>query len=186
LCYPSYVRFYKFIDRRADAWHCSDGILAHAFIFDRYRPYFTPYNDHACDNGVLTVAQLTIFFDGGCPLCAREIGHLERLDHAKNLAFEDIYAPLFSERFPHIDQHKADQILHGQWHDGGIIYGLEVTYHSWALVGKGHWVAILRWPIFKQLAQLGYRFFARYRHRISALLTGELRCDRCDIGGPSK
>ena len=76
------------------------------------------------------MAQLTIFFDGGCPLCAREIGHLERLDYAKNLAFEDIYAPLFSERFPHIDQHKADQILHGQWQDGGIIYGLEVTYYS--------------------------------------------------------
>lgn len=130
------------------------------------------------------MSELTIFYDGGCPLCAAEIAHLERLDSGKKLFFEDIYAPLFRERFPHIDQHKADKILHGQWNNGGMIYGLDVTYHSWALVGKRHWVAILRWPLFKQLAQLGYRFFARYRHRISALVTGKPRCDRCEISGP--
>jgi len=106
------------------------------------------------------VAELTIFFDGGCPLCAAEIGHLERLDGAKKMAFEDIYAPLFSERFPHIDVKKADLVLHGQWADGSIIYGLDVTYHSC--------------------------FFARYRHRISALVTGKPRCERCDVNEPSK
>lgn len=132
------------------------------------------------------MTELTIFYDAGCPLCAREIGHLERLDNAKKLAFEDIYAPLFTERFPHINLLKADRILHGQWQDGAMIYGLDVTYHSWALVGKGHWVAILRWPLFKQLAELGYRFFARYRHRISALLTGKPRCDRCDVSDSSQ
>ena len=132
------------------------------------------------------MTQLTIFFDGGCPLCAAEIGHLERLDRDKNLAFEDIYAPSFNERFPHINPQQADKILHGQWQDGGIIYGLDVTYHSWALVGKRHWVAILRWPIFKQMAQLGYRFFARYRHRISALVTGKPRCETCNIRDDQK
>mgnify|MGYP001024463301 CR=1 FL=1 len=125
------------------------------------------------------MTQLTMFFDGGCPLCASEIRHLEKLDRDKKIAFEDIYAPLFTERFPHIDVKKADLVLHGQWSDGSIIYGLDVTYHSWALVGRGHWVAILRWPVFKQLAQLGYRFFARYRHRISALVTGKGRCEPC-------
>ena len=42
---------------------------------------------------------------------------------------------LFNEKFPHIDQQAADLILHGQWRDGTIIYGLDVTYHSWDLVG---------------------------------------------------
>lgn len=132
------------------------------------------------------MTELTIFFDGGCPLCSREISHLERLDTSKKLAFEDIYAPLFNEKFPHIDQQAADLILHGQWRDGTIIYGLDVTYHSWDLVGKGHWVAVLRWPIIRPLAQLGYRFFAKYRHRISALVTGKARCERCEVSGPSK
>ena len=132
------------------------------------------------------MSEFTIFFDGGCPLCAAEIGHLEKLDRDQKIAFEDIYAPNFRERFPHIEVSKADKILHGQWADGTLIYGLDVTYHSWALVGKKHWVAILRWPVFKQLAQLGYRFFARYRHRISSLVTGKPRCERCEINVDAK
>jgi predicted DCC family thiol-disulfide oxidoreductase YuxK len=129
------------------------------------------------------VVELTIFYDGGCPLCAAEISHIQRLDTDKKMAFEDIYAPHFSKRFPHIDQQQADLILHGEWKNGGMIYGLDVTYHSWALVGKGHWVAVFRWPFFKQVANIGYRFFARYRHRISAFVTGKPRCERCDISG---
>jgi len=145
-----------------------------------------PLNNYLYVDGAVKLTELTIFFDGGCPLCASEIGHLERLDSGKKLSFEDIYAPFFSERFPHIELQKADLILHGQWRDGSMIYGLDVTYHSWALVGKGHWVAILRWPIFRQIAQLGYRFFAKYRHRISSLVTGKPRCERCEDGSLSK
>jgi predicted DCC family thiol-disulfide oxidoreductase YuxK len=92
------------------------------------------------------------------PLCAAEINHLERLDSDNKIAFEDIYASLFGERFPHINQQQADRILHGEWNDGRMIYGLDVTYFSWYLVGKWHWVAILGWPFFKQVANLGYRF----------------------------
>lgn len=132
------------------------------------------------------MTELTIFYDGGCPLCTSEIRHLERLDRGNKLVFEDIYAPFFTEQFPHIDLQQADKVLHGQWNDGSMIYGLDVTYHSWTLVGKRHWVAILRWPLFKQTAQLGYGFFARHRHRISAIVTGKPRCERCDIGGSSK
>ncbi len=91
--------------------------------------------------------------------------------------------PLFGERFPHIDQQQADRILHGEWSDGRMIYGLDVTYFSWSLVGKRHWVAILRWPFFNPVANLGYRLFARYRHRISALVTGKPRCGRCEESG---
>lgn len=52
------------------------------------------------------MTELTIFFDGGCPLCVAEIGHLERLDSANKIAFEDIYAPSLSERFPQVDVKK--------------------------------------------------------------------------------
>ena len=186
LCYSINDWVYEPIVGRTDDWWRRKSLLALAFIPHEHRYGAAPCNDHTFVYGVLIVTELTIFFDGGCPLCAREIAHLERLDTRKKLAFENIYAPLFSENFPHIDQQAADLILHGQWRDGTIIYGLDVTYHSWALVGKGHWVAVLRWPIVKPLAQLGYRFFAKYRHRISALLTGKPRCESCEVSGPSK
>jgi len=49
------------------------------------------------------MTQLTIFFDGGCPLCAAEMDHLVRLNTEAKLAFENIYARDFSQRFPQID-----------------------------------------------------------------------------------
>lgn len=84
------------------------------------------------------MTQLTIFYDGGCPLCAAEIDHLKKLNSELNLAFENIYATDFTQRFPHIDKQAADLVLHGQLQSGEMIYGLEVTYQAWAMVGKRH------------------------------------------------
>lgn len=128
------------------------------------------------------MSALTIFYDGGCPLCAAEMRHLNSLDVLGKITFEDIYADDFSARFAHIDQQEADRILHGQLANGELIYGLDVTYQAWALVGKRRWVAILRWPLIKQVADVGYLFFAKHRYRISRLVTGQARCESCEIG----
>lgn len=132
------------------------------------------------------MTKLTIFYDGGCPLCAAEMNHLRKRDNHHAIAYEDIYADGFEKRFPYIDRPQADRILHGQLADGKIIYALDVTYEAWTLVGKRHWVAILRWPFCKQVADLVYVFFAKYRHTISALISGEKRCDSCSIDSEIK
>ena len=127
------------------------------------------------------MAELTIFYDGGCPLCVSEMRHLSQLDRGQKICLENIYADDFSQRFPHINQQKADKILHGQLASGEMIYALDVTYQAWSLVGKRHWVAPLRWPLVKQAAHLFYLLFARYRAPISRLLTGSDRCELCSI-----
>ena len=127
------------------------------------------------------MAELIIFYDGGCPLCVSEMRHLSKLDTESKISLENIYADDFSTRFPHIDQQRADQILHGQLASGEVIYALDVTYTAWSLVGKRHWVAVLRWPLIKQIADYSYLFFAKYRSTISKLLTGSERCEMCAI-----
>ena len=107
--------------------------------------------------------------------------HLSRRDSAQKISLEDIHAEGFVQRFPYIDPVRADQILHGQLANGEIIYALDVTYEAWALVGKRHWVAILRWPMIKQVSHWVYLFFAKHRPRISKLLTGSERCEVCEI-----
>ena len=40
------------------------------------------------------MAELTVLFDGGCPLCLREVNTLQRLDNGRQkLAFVDIDQP---------------------------------------------------------------------------------------------
>lgn len=123
------------------------------------------------------MSQLRVFYDGQCPLCLTEINHLRRLNKAAALDLQDINANDFGQRFPHINVVAADRILHGERADGTLIYGLDVTCEAWQLVGKGHWFSFLRWPVFRPIADLGYRFFARHRHRISALIGRRTACD---------
>jgi predicted DCC family thiol-disulfide oxidoreductase YuxK len=124
---------------------------------------------------------LRIYYDGLCPLCLREMQHLKRLDQAQRLDLQDINATDFVERFPHIDRMHADRILHGELADGRLLYGLDVTVLAWRIVGRGHWVSFLRWPLVRPLADRAYLFFARHRHRISGWFGRPATCvdERC-------
>lgn len=127
--------------------------------------------------------QLIVFYDGGCPLCVHEMRKLKKLDQKRQqqLQFEDIWAPDFSERFPHIDSEQANRILHGQTADGRMLYGLDVTHAAWSAVGRGWLTAPLRWPLVRWLADKGYLGFAKHRNRISKLITGNERCLQCSL-----
>ncbi|WP_417438485.1 thiol-disulfide oxidoreductase DCC family protein [Idiomarina sp.] len=126
-------------------------------------------------------SKLVIFFDGGCPLCVKEMRHLRKLDEQRKIQFENINEPDFNQRYPAVDVVKANQYLHGQARSGEMIYGLDVTYAAWSQVGKGWMIAPLRWPVIRWFADKAYLFFARYRNRISKLLTGKERCSQCSI-----
>ncbi len=120
---------------------------------------------------------LTIFFDGNCPLCIKEINALQARDIKQRLKFENIYAADFVYRYPYIDIVKADRALHGQLADGRMIYGLDVTAKAWALVGAHQWIQILRWPVIRWFTDMGYRLFAGLRHPIGRLMGRDKTCD---------
>ena len=120
--------------------------------------------------------QLTIFYDSQCPLCLAEMKKLQAYDDQGRLQFEDLNIDGFDERYPHIDRVKANRILHAQWDNGEVLLGLDVTHRAWSLVGQHKWLAILRWPVIRYLADGMYLLFARYRYGISYVLTGQSRC----------
>ena len=125
--------------------------------------------------------RLTIFYDGRCPLCLAEMRQLQAANTAGLLRFEDLHAQDFAQRYPHIDPQRADRILHGQLESGEVLLGLDVTWQAWSRVGKHRWLAVLRWPLLRPIADVAYRLFARYRHSISYLLTGKPRCETCTL-----
>jgi predicted DCC family thiol-disulfide oxidoreductase YuxK len=122
-------------------------------------------------------AALTIFYDGGCPLCRNEMRHLAARDHRGQLDFVDIHQPDFSAQYPDVDKTQANRILQGRSDDGTMLYGLDVTHRAWSLAGRGWLTAPLRWPGVRWFADRAYLFFARHRYRISRLITGQSRCD---------
>lgn len=127
------------------------------------------------------MAELTVFYDGLCPLCSKEINHLRKLDKPGLLKLEDINQDDFESRYPHISKTEANAVLLSQLPDGTLLRGLDTTHAAWSLVGKGYLTAWLRWPIIRWFADKAYTFFARRRHTISRLLTGQERCEACEI-----
>lgn len=125
--------------------------------------------------------QLTIFYDGGCPLCAIEMRHLQRLNRDGRLGFEDIMAADFNDRFPALEWQALNDRIHAMQADGSMLIGLDVTYEAWRLVGRGWLYAPLRWPLVKPVADRLYLWFAKHRYRISFWLTGQKRCQQCEL-----
>ncbi|MCW8935455.1 MAG: DUF393 domain-containing protein [Gammaproteobacteria bacterium] len=124
---------------------------------------------------------LTIYYDGHCPLCMKEMQLLKRHDNKQSINFVNLHNENFSNEHPHINVSDAIKILHGQLNTGELLLGLDVSCKAWSLVGKHKWLAILRWPLIRIIADIFYRLFARYRNKISYLLTGKKNCNSCNL-----
>ena len=87
--------------------------------------------------------ELQLFYDGECPLCAREIRFLAGRDRAGRIDFVDIAAPDFSAAAYALDPHAIVARIHGRLPDGTVVEGLEVFRRAYAAVGLGWLVLIL-------------------------------------------
>ena len=125
---------------------------------------------------------LTLFVDGECPLCAREIRWLQRHASAERLVLEDVSVPGFA-----CDGRSSDQLrrkLHARSADGQWLTGIDATYWSWRAAGRGRWAAPLGWPPLRPFLKLSYWLFSLARPYLGWLPhpDGGSRCGRrCDI-----
>ena len=103
---------------------------------------------------------LTLYFDGACPLCAREINHLRRHANPARLALVDISAASFQTPVDLPAGANLQQRLHARFADGQWLSGPEATLWSWRAAGLGRWVAPLAWPWLRGVWQALYRLFS--------------------------
>jgi len=112
-------------------------------------------------------AEITLLYDGDCPLCAREVALLRRLDRRGRLGFEDIAAPSFDAAARGRTQTELMARIHGVLPDGRLVEGMEVFRRAYAAVGLGWLLAPSRWPGLRPLFDVAYRAFARHRLRLT-------------------
>jgi predicted DCC family thiol-disulfide oxidoreductase YuxK len=112
--------------------------------------------------------EITVLFDGDCPLCAREVAMLRRLDRGRGrIGFEDIAAPDFDATRSGRSHGELMARIHALLPDGTVVEGVEVVRRAYAAVGLGWLLAPTRWPLLRPLAEAGYRWFARNRLRLT-------------------
>lgn len=107
---------------------------------------------------------LTLYYDGGCPLCLAEMHNLMLRNREGLLQFVDIADP--ANAIPAgADRADMMQLLHGRSADGRWLIGVEVFVAMYEAVGLS-WVArALGWRWLRPLADALYPVVARHRQR---------------------
>lgn len=120
-----------------------------------------------------------VFYDGECPLCAREISLLRWMDRYGRIRFTDIAAPDFHAETVGKDLDTLMGSIHGRTLEGTWVEGVEVFRNLYGAVGFGPLIPLTRLPGVRQVLDWGYRVFARNR----LAWTGRKNCEtgRCRV-----
>ena len=132
-------------------------------------------------------AALTLYYDGQCAFCTREMLRLAGWDHQRRLAFVDIAQPGFDPAplglsMADLNREMASRTAHGQ-----VLLGVDSMLAAYPLVGKGYLVWPLRVPGLRQVLAALYRQFARHRYAMSRLLGYKMPACAdgvCGVGNP--
>jgi predicted DCC family thiol-disulfide oxidoreductase YuxK len=131
---------------------------------------------------------LTLYFDGECPLCAREIRFLSLHATGARLSFVDISSDEFDAEPLGFTLKQMQSSLHARFADGRWMKGLDATLWSWRAAGLGIWATPLTWRVIRPLLAVGYRVFCRLRPHLAWLPhpDGSRRCrdNRCALPQP--
>ncbi|MEB0046184.1 MULTISPECIES: DUF393 domain-containing protein [unclassified Pseudomonas] len=132
---------------------------------------------------------LTLYFDGECPLCAREIKILRRRATQARLLFVDISIDEFDAKALGFTHEQMQSSLHASFADGRWVTGLDATLWSWRAAGLGIWATPLTWRAMRPLFAVGYSVFCRLRPHLAWLPhpDGSRRCrgNRCAVPAPA-
>ena len=118
-----------------------------------------------------STSTLTVLYDGNCPLCLREIGHVRGLAERRGentLCFVDISN---NADIGITDAERARLMarFHVQKEDGSRIDGAAAFVAMWERLPGWRWIArIARIPGALPLLELAYRGFLRIRPRLQA------------------
>lgn len=118
---------------------------------------------------------LTVFYDAACPVCALEMDALRRRDGCRRLQLVDTSAPGFDAGAYGFAADDLDAVIHAVRPDGSVVRGMDVLRLAYGAGGFGWLVQATRLPLLKGACDVGYRLFARHRHRLSRAVAPFIR-----------
>ena len=126
--------------------------------------------------------KLTLLFDGGCPLCQREVSFLRSRDNFKSISFIDIDSLNYQPKlYCGITYREAMGRVHAITSSGEVLKDIEVFREAYRLVGLGWVYAPSTWPISKYLIDSLYRLWSLWRLPITCRPGLDELCNNRDL-----
>lgn len=107
--------------------------------------------------------KLTIFYDGACIICHREMMRYRDQDVHQNLNFIDIAASDFDASAYGLDPDEVELHIHSQDESGNTFKGVDTFAEVWKRVPPYDKLSpVLSHKLFKKLLKPSYNIFAHY------------------------
>jgi predicted DCC family thiol-disulfide oxidoreductase YuxK len=107
---------------------------------------------------------LKFFYDGNCPICSREVCHLQNLSHNKNMKFVDITAEEeFLKERGQLDYETAMKAMHASDTQGNLYVALDAFAKAYARCGQPFLATILNISFLRPILNPMYHTFAKHR-----------------------
>ena len=117
------------------------------------------------------MARVTVWHDGGCALCRREIALLRRLDTRRRITFVDAT----TDACP-LDRATMLARLHAREGDGALLSGAAAFAAMWRAIPLLRPLGLAaRHPWVLALLERGYRAFLRHRPALQRRMAGGRR-----------
>lgn len=101
------------------------------------------------------VADVTVYYNGGCPICSTEIDHYRRRAEAsgQRIAWVDIDGDDTAEAATGLDRETLKRRLHARLPDGRLVGGVDAFAAVWGRVpGFGGLARVLSWGPARRMA----------------------------------
>ena len=106
---------------------------------------------------------LTVYFDGECPICRREIDLMKKFNRKDDLQFIDFSNSSFQSTDQDLNKCDLARVIHARWSDGTVITGVAVFREMWEAIGLGFLARFSRLSPINALFMKAYAWFAKNR-----------------------
>lgn len=107
---------------------------------------------------------LSVYYDGLCQICSREIDHYRKIEGANEIRFVDITDEKFNPSAEGLNAKAVHKMMHVKLADGTILTAVDAFREIWkVLPAYRQLYKITGLSILRPLLDLGYHTFARLR-----------------------
>ena len=114
--------------------------------------------------------KITVFYDGGCRVCDREICHYQKIADTAAITYVDISAPEFDAGKYDLSYDALMRKMHVIDAEGAVHVGVDAFRRLWQQLPGPHYhllAALVGLPGVRQIAGFVYSLFARNRHHFA-------------------
>jgi predicted DCC family thiol-disulfide oxidoreductase YuxK len=108
--------------------------------------------------------QLQVYYDGGCPVCSREIAFYKARPGTNGFRWIDVNATAPADLGPGLTRERALARMHVRRPDGELLSGAAAFAEMWRAMPGLKWLGrLLAFPPFGLIAEAAYRAFLKAR-----------------------